>query len=114
MCGAPALTVLSKLADWDDDDPAAQPEVATKWDKMVILKHMFTLEEIEEDPSVILDLKEDVREECEKLGEITNVVLYDKEADGVMTIKFKDVAGAQACVQVCGNPSFGKDTVTDS
>jgi HIV Tat-specific factor 1 len=67
----------------------------------VILKHMFTLQELEDDPALILDLKEDVREECEKLGEITNVVLYDKEEDGVITVKFKDVQGAQACVKVC-------------
>lgn len=44
---------------------------------MVVLKHMFTLKELEEDASLLLDLKEDVREECETLGEVTNVVLYD-------------------------------------
>ena len=38
---------------------------------------MFTLKELEEDASLLLDLKEDVREECETLGEVTNVVLYD-------------------------------------
>ena len=38
---------------------------------------MFTLRELEEDPTLLLDLKEDVREECETLGEVTNVVLYD-------------------------------------
>jgi len=36
---------------------------------------MFTLEELEEDPSLPLDLKEDVREECATLGDVTNVVL---------------------------------------
>jgi len=38
---------------------------------------MFTLDEIEKDPTLILDLKEDVREECEKLGEVTNVKMFD-------------------------------------
>jgi hypothetical protein len=38
---------------------------------------MFTLAELEEDPSLLLDLKEDVREECATLGDVTNVVLYD-------------------------------------
>ena len=38
---------------------------------------MFTLTELEEDASLLLDLKEDVREECETLGEVTNVVLFD-------------------------------------
>ena len=45
--------------------------------RVVVLKHMFTLRELEEDPTLLLDLKEDVREECETLGEVTNVVLYD-------------------------------------
>lgn len=38
---------------------------------------MFTLAELEEDTSLLLDLKEDVRDECSTLGEVTNVVLYD-------------------------------------
>ena len=44
---------------------------------MVILKNMFTLQELESDPALILDLKEDVRSECNKMGQVTNVVLYD-------------------------------------
>lgn len=96
----------NKLADWDDDDPSTLTENNSKWDKLVILKHMFTLQELEEDPALILDLKEDVREECEKLGEITNVVLYDKEEDGVITVKFKDTYGAQACVKLMDGRFF--------
>lgn len=45
--------------------------------RVVVLKHMFTLQELEEDASLLLDLKDDVREECSSLGEVTNVVLYD-------------------------------------
>ena len=37
----------SKLADWDDDDPSAMPDTGSRWDKVVILKHMFTLAELE-------------------------------------------------------------------
>ena len=50
---------------------------ANKNGRVVVLKHMFTLGELEEDPSLLLDLKEDVREECATLGDVTNVVLYD-------------------------------------
>lgn len=45
--------------------------------KIVVLQGMFTLDELEESPTLLLDLKQDVREECEKLGEVTNVTLYD-------------------------------------
>jgi HIV Tat-specific factor 1 len=76
---------------------------------------MFTFKELEEDPSLLLDLKEDVREECENLGVVTNVVLYDVsiapadlsmlnsqqlEEEGIMTVKFKDQLSATACLLV--------------
>lgn len=54
----------------------------------------------QEDPAAILDIKEDIREECSKLGEVTNVVLYDKEESGIATVRFSDPECAQACVQV--------------
>lgn len=37
----------SKLADWDDDDPSALPDTSSRLQKVVVLKHMFTLDEIE-------------------------------------------------------------------
>lgn len=79
-------------------DPADGTTVTNKNSRVVVLKHMFTLEDLENDPTLLLDLKEDVREECSSLGEVTNVVLYDKEKDGVMTVKFRDPLGAQACI----------------
>ena len=41
------LTTSSKLADWDDDDPQAIQDTSSRWDKVVILKHLFTLQELE-------------------------------------------------------------------
>lgn len=115
-----------KLEEWVDEDnfgPALTEEdthiSANKNSRVVVLKHMFTPKELEDDPSLLLDLKEDVREECETLGEVTNVVLYDvrqylpsfvilfsshrlqKEPDGVMTVKFRDPISAQACILAC-------------
>ena len=46
--------MYSKLADWDDDDPSAIKETASKWDKVVVLKHMFTLDELEVCPHPML------------------------------------------------------------
>ena len=39
--------MFSKLADWDDDDPSTLAETSSRWDRVVILKHMFTLQELE-------------------------------------------------------------------
>ncbi|CCM05704.1 uncharacterized protein FIBRA_07936 [Fibroporia radiculosa] len=99
------IGVTRKLGEWDDEDgfgPSITEEdkapVANKNSRVVVLKHMFTLQELDEDASLLLDLKEDVRDECSSLGEVTNVVLYDKEYEGVMTVKFRDPLSAQACV----------------
>ncbi|KAI5296705.1 hypothetical protein KEM55_005726, partial [Ascosphaera atra] len=89
----------NKLADWDDDDPQTiVTKQQSRWDKVVILKHMFTLKEIDEDPAAILDIKEDIRDECSKIGDVTNVVLYDKEQDGVVSVRFSDPDAARMCV----------------
>ncbi|KAG6845387.1 hypothetical protein H0H87_009734 [Tephrocybe sp. NHM501043] len=96
-----------KLLEWDDEDgfgPTITPEesaaaaTAFQNSRVVVLKHMFTLEELAEDAALLLDLKEDVREECSSLGDVTNVVLYDKEIDGIMTVKFRDPISAKACL----------------
>lgn len=50
---------------------------STTGGRIVVLAHVFTLEELAEDASLLLDLKEDIREECESIGKVTNVVLYD-------------------------------------
>ena len=106
------LRMDAKLADWDDDDASTRPlQAASRWDKMVILKHMFTLEELAADPAALLDIKEDIREECGKLGVVTNVVLFDLEEEGVVAVKFRDVEAAKACVVVMNGRAFGGQTV---
>ncbi|KAM0260526.1 hypothetical protein ACHAQJ_002760 [Trichoderma viride] len=104
--------LAAKLADWDDDDP--YPALApsnTKRDKTVILKHMFTLQELEEDPAALLEIKEDIRDECSKLGVVTSVVLYDLEPDGVVSVRFKNPESAAACIKLMNGRSFGGSTV---
>ncbi|KAL4925846.1 U2 snRNP complex subunit CUS2 [Aspergillus undulatus] len=101
----------SKLTDWDDDEPSALSETNSRFEKVVILKHMFTLQELEEDPAAILDIKEDIREECSKLGEVTNVVLYDKEEAGVVSVRFSNPESARACVKTMNGRFFGGTAV---
>lgn len=52
----------------------------------------------------MLEIKEDIRDECAKLGEVTNVVLFDKEQDGVASVRFATAEAADACVRVCLSP----------
>ena len=88
--------------------------------RVMVLKHMFILEELKDDSSLLLELQEDVREEAENLGDVINVVLYDVSSnlswlgvqltcpqlkpEGVMTVKLRDPISAQACALVCVLP----------
>ncbi|KAI8073482.1 uncharacterized protein B0P05DRAFT_548747 [Gilbertella persicaria] len=65
---------IQRKLDWVEEEGGKKQE---KFAKIVILKNMYTQEELDSDPTLLLELKEDVREECEKLGEVTNVILYD-------------------------------------
>jgi len=38
---------------------------------------MFSLEDLEKEPGLLIELKEEVREEAVTLGEVTSVILYD-------------------------------------
>lgn len=60
---------------------------------------MFTLQELADDPGVIAECKDDVITECDKIGKVTNVVLYDKEPNGVVTVRFADKVAADATVR---------------
>ena len=103
----------ARLADWDDDDPSvvAPPPNPSKYAKIVVLKHMFTLEELEEDAAALLDIKADIRDEASKYGEVTNTVLYDLEPRGVVTVRFKDAESAVLCAEAFNGRWFDKRRV---
>lgn len=107
----------AKLADWSDDEGAdGDPTTGTtgtsstgtssKHDRLVILRHMFTLDELREDPTAMLDIKEDIREECAKLGPVTNVVLYDEEEEGIVSVRFRTREAAEACLRLMHGRAF--------
>lgn len=48
-----------------------------RMNRVVVLKGMFKLEDLEKDPALLLELKEEVRDEAETLGTVTSVVLFD-------------------------------------
>ncbi|KAF4581107.1 RNA recognition motif family protein [Ophiocordyceps camponoti-floridani] len=100
----------AKLADWSDeeDDRFAGMVAPPKGQRprMVVLRQMFRIFELEEDPASVLEIKEDIREECSKMGVVTNVVLYDQEPEGIVTVKFRDPDAAAKCVQVMGGRPY--------
>lgn len=92
---------IDKLLSWEPD-----PTSDTKQNK-VILKYMFTPDEIEEDATLILDLKEDVEAKCtEILCEPKRVDIYDKHPDGVIAVTFAEGHQADSCVKALNNQFY--------
>lgn len=87
----------SRLADWSDDDISTMKQTSSRSDKVVVLKHVFTLLELTEDPELREDIMLDMREDAEKHGDIKNITIFDQEEDGVVTIRFSNAMAAQAC-----------------
>jgi hypothetical protein len=86
------LTFARRLNDWDEDDVSVIPATVNEWDKVVVLKNLFTAEDLEEDEdadeeeSMADFIIRDIREQCLKFGRVENAVLFDAEPEGVVTV----------------------------
>lgn len=68
---------------------------------------MFSPTEFERDAKLILDYRNDLRDECnEKCGEVKKVEIYDRHVDGVAAVFFKEFDNADACVSLMNGRWF--------
>lgn len=84
---------------------------------------MFTLEElkaslalatiyftlltcIQRDPEARKEIEEDIKDEADKYDRIVKVVLYDREPDGIVTVRFEDEGAAENFAKVCYQPQY--------
>lgn len=73
--------------------------IKEKFKKIAVLKHMFGPADLASDPGLALEIKEDVREECERLfGDVSAITLFDSDPQGVVTVRFGSEVAALACV----------------
>ncbi|ESW97266.1 hypothetical protein KL918_000873 [Ogataea parapolymorpha] len=98
--------IHKKVNDWSDTEEDDETR-RLREEKTLIFKHCFTLKELEDDPGAILDIKEDIREGCEEIGEVTNVVLYDLEEEGIVSVRFKSAVAANNCISKMNGRYFG-------
>lgn len=97
---------IDKLLSWEEK---TTPDVKqTK----VILKNMFTPQEIVDDASLILVIKEDVESKCGEFScEPKRVDIYDKHPDGVVAVTFTDPSHAEKCVNTLNNMFYAGQVV---
>ncbi|RDY05479.1 HIV Tat-specific factor 1-like protein, partial [Mucuna pruriens] len=77
--------VEEKMLGWGGRDDAKVSVPST-----VILRYMFTPAEMRADENLHLELEEDVKEECAKLGPLDSVKICENHPQGVVLVKFKD------------------------
>lgn len=83
--------------------------------RIVLLKHMFSLKEAEADgPGYYVELADEVREECAKIGQVIKVTPIEGHKQGVICVKFKASCEAEECIRVMDGRYFGGQTVEAS
>ncbi|EGT46963.1 hypothetical protein CAEBREN_21533 [Caenorhabditis brenneri] len=75
----------NKIFEWTPDKPR---NYRPKSDCTVIVKNLFTLEMMAKNAALMLDLKEEMTQSCQKYGTVKKVVVYDNHPEGVVSVTF--------------------------
>lgn len=99
--------------DWSLDEEGNQKSAADKAllkaSRTLILKNMYTIDELDKEPQLLLDLKEDVRNEAErKIGGVSSVQIYDGCEGGIIGVRFKEENLARAAQVLFHGRFFNK------
>ncbi|XP_075419384.1 17S U2 SnRNP complex component HTATSF1-like [Tenrec ecaudatus] len=104
------LSMQKKLLDWRPERKAGS--IRKRHEQVVIIKNMFHPKDFEDDPLVLNEIREDLRVECSKFGQIKKVILYDRHPDGVASVSFKEPEEADHCIQTFNGRWFGGRKIT--
>eukprot|EP00741_Cyanophora_paradoxa_P010417 tig00000037_g10073.t1 len=92
--------LAKKLLAWDEDVDDGRGL------RIVIMKQLFQPSDFK-DPDFRATLEEDIREEAQKIGEVEKITVFEKNADGVVAVKFKLSSGAEKCIETMHGRWFG-------
>lgn len=104
------LSLQQKQLDWR---PERRPGPARmRHERVVIIKNMFHPMDFEDDPLVLNEIREDLRVECSKFGQVRKLLLFDRHPDGVASVSFRDPEEADYCIQTLDGRWFGGRQIT--
>jgi HIV Tat-specific factor 1 len=99
---------MTKRLQFEEEEEAEEDDKRmAKARRTCILKYMFSPKEFDTDPGLLMDLKEDIQTECEKLGDVTVVNVYDQHPEGIVSVRFLQEESAAACVRMMNGRFFG-------
>jgi RNA recognition motif-containing protein len=83
---------------WDEGDNG-RITGGRKGLRIIVLKHMFQLSDLEKDEDVFLHkLEQKVRMECEEWGVVEKITIFSKNHEGVIIVKFTQPTAASTAV----------------
>ncbi|KAI1286653.1 HIV Tat-specific factor 1 [Halotydeus destructor] len=93
-----------KLLGWR---PEKITDERPRAEKTVIIKNFFDPMEFAKDPRLILDYRNDIRDESEeKCGPVKKVEIFDNNPEGVASVTFDDFQSAEKCVKLMNGRFF--------
>ncbi|XP_070568789.1 17S U2 SnRNP complex component HTATSF1-like [Ptychodera flava] len=103
--------VQEKLLEWRPERSKMMGNARLRHESVVILKNMFNPSEFEEDPMAINEIRDDLKAECGKFGEVKKVTIFDRHPDGVASIKFKEAEEADQCIAALNGRWFAQKRI---
>eukprot|EP01132_Coremiostelium_polycephalum_P000827 gene827-1034_t len=77
--------------------------------RSVVIKNLFNPRDSWTDPNYFNELQEDLEDKtngCGKCGEISSITIFERNPEGVVSVKFKDYESAQKCVALMNGRFF--------
>ncbi|ODV83210.1 hypothetical protein CANARDRAFT_100588 [[Candida] arabinofermentans NRRL YB-2248] len=97
--------IENKLSNWSDNEQEQEQEQEHQEqddEKIVVFENVFKVESLKKDPllknEIIQDIKEGIQELNINSKSIQNIILYDLEINGIITVKFNNLKDANICI----------------
>jgi len=88
-----------RLLDWDER-PTVKRE---KHEKVVVIKGLYSVDEIKKDYDLIKKIKDDLRTALEQYGEVKKILIHENNQEGVATVSFREIEMADRCCEYMDN-----------
>ncbi|XP_046403880.1 HIV Tat-specific factor 1 homolog [Ischnura elegans] len=94
-----------KLFDWRPDKMRGERPGN---ERCVVIKNLFEPGIFDKNAALLLEYREDLREECSKCGQLKKVVIHDRHPEGIAQVFFQDAEEADICVKLLNGRWFGQ------
>nr|XP_045005126.1 HIV Tat-specific factor 1-like [Jaculus jaculus] len=99
------LSLQQKQLDWRPERKAGPSRMSHE--RVVIIKNMFHPTDFDDEPLVLNEIREDLRVECSKFGQVRKLLVFDRHPDGVASVSFRRPEEADCCIQTLDKRWFG-------